>query len=71
MSSSMRLLNDPISKHGLVVIPKQQITGIGKNILFLIIMCKLYGLILFKYILTNISCYLFCKKLKLSTLSFI
>jgi len=32
MSSSMKLLNDPISRHGLVVIPKQQITGIGKTI---------------------------------------
>lgn len=31
MSSSMKLLNDPISRHGLVVIPKQQISGIGNN----------------------------------------
>uniref|UniRef100_A0A2S2NYB8 Biotin--protein ligase n=2 Tax=Schizaphis graminum TaxID=13262 RepID=A0A2S2NYB8_SCHGA len=31
MSSSMKLLNDPISRHGLVVIPKQQITGIGRG----------------------------------------
>jgi len=36
MSSSMKLLNDPITRHGLVVIPKQQITGIGKTIYFLI-----------------------------------
>lgn len=34
MSSSMKLLNDPISRHGLVVIPKQQVNGIGKTILF-------------------------------------
>lgn len=34
MSSSMKLLNDPISRHGLVVIPKQQISGIGNIILF-------------------------------------
>ncbi|XP_050532838.1 uncharacterized protein LOC126900875 isoform X2 [Daktulosphaira vitifoliae] len=31
MSTSMRLLHDPILKHGLVVIPKQQITGIGRG----------------------------------------
>lgn len=42
MSSSMKLLNDPISRHGLVVIPKQQITGIGNTTLdsVIIIMCK-------------------------------
>lgn len=30
MSSSMKLLHSPMSKHGLVVIPKQQVSGIGK-----------------------------------------
>lgn len=37
MSSSMKLLHSPMSKHGLVVIPKQQISGIGKiNIIFIL-----------------------------------
>jgi len=33
----MKLLNDPISRHGLVVIPKQQITGIGKTITYYVL----------------------------------
>ncbi|XP_050436553.1 biotin--protein ligase [Adelges cooleyi] len=31
MSTSMRILNDPILKHGIVVIPKLQVTGIGRG----------------------------------------
>lgn len=37
MTSSMRLLTDPISKHGLVIIAKQQVSGIGKTFFFFLV----------------------------------
>lgn len=59
MSSSMKLLNDPISRHGLVVIPKQQISGIGNIILFKFIVIagvsyiiKISRFLQYKYIFT-------------------
>lgn len=58
MSSSMRLLNNPISKHGLVVIVKQQVSGIGKTTLFIIILCVMYFII---YFILYITFYLFKK----------
>lgn len=74
MSSSMRLLNDPISRHGLVVIPKQQITGIGKTIFFKFIFTRMkifFNVFEFKkayshiYLAINfhiINIYIFCFK---------
>jgi hypothetical protein len=50
MSSSMKLLNDPIFWHGLVVIPKQQITGIGKTILLKFRLCVNFFLICYDMI---------------------
>lgn len=41
MSSSMRLLSDPIFWHGLVVIPRLQVSGIGKTIKLKIHLCVL------------------------------